>query len=123
MDEKLNALQQILDNLTEDSGFFGSIISSEEGLIILSTNRMDPTMEIEALAAKAATIFNEYEESSSMPQDITINYPSKKIFIQKVSSFNNSGNSVLLITLMPQNLRYFRRKVNRLVKHTYSIIS
>ena len=123
MDQKLNTLQQILNHITEDSGFFGSIVSSEEGLIIITSNQMDPRIEIENLAAKAASIFNEDGVISGNPEDITISYPNRKVYIQKISLFNNSKNSILLITIMPQNFRYFRRKINKIAKQVCSIIT
>jgi len=117
LDQKLNTLQHIINNITEDLGFFGSIISSEEGLIIFTSNQVDPKIELESLAAKAASLFNDYREFSENPEDITISYTDKKIFIQKISLTNNSANGILLITIMPQNIRYFRRKVNKIAKH------
>ena len=117
LDQKLNTLQHIINNITEDLGFFGSIISSEEGLIIFTSNQVDPKIELESLAAKAASLFNDYKEFSENPEDITISYTDKKIFIQKISLTNNSDNGILLITIMPQNIRYFRRKVNKIAKH------
>ena len=117
LDQKLNTLQHIINNITEDLGFFGSIISSEEGLIIFTSNQVDPKIELESLAAKAASLFNDYREFSENPEDITISYTDKKIFIQKISLINNSDNGILLITIMPQNIRYFRRKVNKIAKH------
>lgn len=117
LDQKLNTLQHIINNITEDLGFFGSIISSEEGLIIFTSNQVDPKIELESLAAKAASLFNDYREFSENPEDITISYTDKKIFIQKIALTNNSDNGILLITIMPQNIRYFRRKVNKIAKH------
>jgi predicted regulator of Ras-like GTPase activity (Roadblock/LC7/MglB family) len=117
LDQKLNTLQHIVNNITEDLGFFGSIISSEEGLIIFTSNQVDPKIELESLAAKAASLFNDYREFSENPEDITISYTDKKIFIQKISLTNNADNGILLITIMPQNIRYFRRKVNKIAKH------
>jgi predicted regulator of Ras-like GTPase activity (Roadblock/LC7/MglB family) len=117
LDQKLNTLQHIINNITEDLGFFGSIISSEEGLVIFTSNQVDPKIELESLAAKAASLFNDYREFSENPEDITISYTDKKIFIQKISLTNNSSNGILLITIMPQNIRYFRRKVNKIAKH------
>jgi len=115
MDQKFNTLQQILNEITKDSGFYGSIISSEEGLIILNSSQMDPKVEIESLAAKAASIFNEDDVVADHPEDITISYINKKIFIQKVSLPDNSDNYLLLITLMPHNYRYFRRRINKII--------
>lgn len=117
LDQKLNTLQHIINDITEDLGFFGSIISSEEGLIIFTSNQVDPKIELESLAAKAASLFNDYREFSENPEDVTISYTDKKIFIQKISLTNNSDNGILLITIMPQNIRYFRRKVNKIAKH------
>lgn len=117
LDQKLNTLQHIINNITEDLGFFGSIISSEEGLVIFTSNQVDPKIELESLAAKAASLFNDYKEFSENPEDITISYTDKKIFIQKISLANNANNGILLITIMPQNIRYFRRKVNKIAKH------
>lgn len=117
LDQKINTLQYIINNITEDLGFFGSIVSSEEGLIILTSNQVDPKIEMESLAAKAASLFNDYKEFSENPEDITITYTDKKIFIQKISLLDNSDNCILLITIMPQNIRYFRRKVNKLAKY------
>ena len=118
--QKINTLQYIINNITEDLGFFGSIVSSEEGLVILTSNQVDPKIEMESLAAKAASLFNDYKEFSENPEDITITYTDKKIFIQKISLLDNSDNSILLITIMPQNIRYFRRKVNKLAKYVSS---
>lgn len=115
--EKINTLQYVINNITEDLGFFGSIVSSEEGLIILTSNQVDPKIQMESLAAKAASLFNDYKEFSENPEDITISYTDKKIFIQKISLTNNSDNCILLITIMPQNIRYFRRKINKLAKY------
>ena len=64
LDQKINTLQYIINNITEDLGFFGSIVSSEEGLIILTSNQVDPKIEMESLAAKAASLFNDYKEFS-----------------------------------------------------------
>lgn len=114
MDQKFYVLQQILDEMTEDSGFFGSIISSQEGLIIINSNQMDPMIEIESTAAKAASIFNEKGVLSDDPDSITIGYPNKKVFIQKIPLNNGEGDSFLLIIIMPNNMRYYRRKVNKL---------
>jgi len=110
-------MQYMINNITEDLGFYESIIASDEGLIILTSNQVDPKIEIESLAAKAASIFNDYKEFSENPEDITITYTDKKIFIQKISLIDNSNNCILLITIMPQNVRYFRRKVNKLAKY------
>ncbi|NVM30601.1 MAG: hypothetical protein HWN65_17300 [Candidatus Helarchaeota archaeon] len=116
MDRKFNTLQQILNHLTEDSGFFGSIISSEEGLVVMNSTLMDPNIEIESLAAKAAAIFNEDGVVTEHPEDITITYPNKKIFIQKISLIEGNGANAFLIVLMPPNMRYFKRKVFKLRK-------
>lgn len=116
MDRKFNTLQQILNHLTEDSGFFGSIISSEEGLVVMNSTLMDPNIEIESLAAKAASIFNEDGVVTEHPEDITITYPNKKIFIQKISLIEGNGANAFLIVLMPPNMRYFKRKVFKLRK-------
>lgn len=122
MDQKLFTLQQILNHIIEDSGFFGSLIASQEGLIILTSNQMDPNVEIESLAAKAAAIFNEDSLIKDHPEDIIISYTNKKIFIQKIPFFDQTSNSILLITILPNNLRYFRRKVNKIAKQVCSII-
>ncbi len=120
MDGKLNVLQQILDKITEESGFYGSIISSEEGLIIINSNQMDPRIEIESLAAQAASIFNEKSllSGSDYPENVTIDYPTRKIFIQRIYTADGinekNRNGFLLIILMPNNMRYFRRKANKL---------
>lgn len=120
MDRKLDALQQILNEITEDSGFYGSIISSDEGLIVISSSLMDPKIEMESLAAKAASIFNEKGVVPDDPECVTIGYPNKKIFIQKIPVFNNFENSLLLITILPSNLRYFKRKINKIAKQVCS---
>ncbi|MHA1321885.1 MAG: hypothetical protein ACTSRL_03735 [Candidatus Helarchaeota archaeon] len=114
MDQKLQKIQHILNKSIQEFGFFGSIIASQEGLIIFNSNQMDPKIEIEILAAKAAAIFNEQEMVMENPENITICYPKKKIFIQKISVFNGTVNNLLLIVLMPANMRYFRRKVNKI---------
>ena len=100
MDQNFNTLQQILNHLTEDSGFFGSIVSSEEGLIIITSKQMDPKIEIETLAAKAASIFSEDGMLTEFPEDIIISYPNKKIFIQKIPLLNELGDQILLIVVM-----------------------
>ena len=89
----------------------------ETGKKIAETQGISPKIELESLAAKAASLFNDYKEFSENPEDITISYTDKKIFIQKISLTNNSDNGILLITIMPQNIRYFRRKVNKIAKH------
>ncbi len=122
MDQKLFALQQMVDHITEDSGFYGTIISSEEGLIIINSNHLDSKIEIEPLAAKAASIFNDYEIISENPEDIIITYTNKKIFIRKLSPLNNSENSILLIAIMPLNMRYYRRKINKIANNVLNSI-
>ncbi|MHA1132015.1 MAG: hypothetical protein ACTSQI_06030 [Candidatus Helarchaeota archaeon] len=123
MERKLDVLQQILDQITQDSGFYGSIISSDEGLIIVNSNQMDPKVEIESLAAHAATIFNEKGVLYDHPECVTIGYPNRKVFIQRLSLFNDSDNSILLITILPHNLRYYKRKINKIAKQVCSIIA
>ena len=123
MDRKLDVLQQILDQITRDSGFYGSIVSSDEGLIIVNSNLMDPKIEIETLAAQAATIFGEKNILSDYPDCVTIGYPNKKVFIQRISLFTKSDDSILLITILPHNLRYYKRKVNKIAKQVCSIIA
>ena len=119
MDRKLDVLQQILDEVTEDSGFYGSVVSSEEGLVVISSNLMDPKVEVESLAAKAASIINEKGVLSDYPDCVTIGYPNKKIFIQKISLTENSENSVLLIAILPSSLRYYKRKINKIAKQVW----
>lgn len=122
MDQKLDALQEILNQLIEESGFFGSLLASQEGLIILCSKQMDPTLELESLAAKAASIFSEDSLISDYPEDIIINYANKKIFIQKVSIISGAGNNLLFITVMPTNMRYYRRKINKITKEVCYVI-
>lgn len=123
MDQKFNTLQQILNHITKDSGFYGSILSSEEGLPIINSTQMESNIEIESLAAKAASIFNEDGVVTEYPEEITITYPNKKIFIQKISLIEENGAYAFLIVLMPPNMRYFKRKIIKLRKFATSLDS
>ena len=54
MEHEVPTLQQELNSLIEESGFFGGIVASQEGLVVLASNQRDPSVEIDSLAAMAA---------------------------------------------------------------------
>ncbi|NVM53130.1 MAG: roadblock/LC7 domain-containing protein [Candidatus Helarchaeota archaeon] len=117
MDRKIDVLQQILDDIIEESGFYGIILTSDEGLIVTHSKLLDQEVDLDSLAARAANIFNENGIGIYNPEDIIVSYPNKKIFIQKVSFSEDSTPILLLITIMPSNVRYFKRKINKIKKN------
>lgn len=113
--------RQTLELAIKKSGFFGSLVVSLEGLIIRTSDQMDPNIEVESLAAKAAALFKEDWAILKKPEEIIISYPGRKISIRKLS--DHIHVPILHITIMPDNFRYFKRKVKNVANIFFNILS
>ena len=114
--KNIDDLEKFLYAVNEKTGFFASMIISDEGLIILSSNnKPNNDMDLESLAAMAAGLFskdniNEYD----LLKDIEVNYKEKKVFITKLDeSLLNESKNIMFIIIIPPNIRYFKRKINK----------
>ncbi len=123
MDQEVVVLQQELNHLIEKSGFLGGLIASQEGLVILASEQKDPSIEIDNLAANAASIFNENSMYSDSAEEVMISYPNRKVFIQKLLLPEDISNILLFILIVPNHLRYFRRSANKVAKYSLNLVS
>lgn len=112
----LNNLKQLLSQAVKEVALFGSLIVSQEGLPITNSDQIDPKIEIEVLAAKVATYFDEGGIISEIPNEILFSFPGKKIFIIRIPSIGRANDSMLLITIIPNTIRFFKRNIKKIVK-------
>ena len=116
MEQEVLTLQHELNSLIKESGFFGGIVVSQEGLVVLVSQLIDPAIEVDSLAAMAASIFNESGMISENPEDVVIAYPDRKVFIQKLPLLDTLANYLFFITIIPNHIRHFRRNANKIAK-------
>ena len=118
-------LENFLCAVNEKTGFFASMIVSEEGLIILSSNSSEK-IDLESLAAMAANLFTRDNFTEfELLKDIEVNYKEKKIFITKLNEkLLNETKNIIFLTIIPPNIRYFKRKISKVkdkIKHFFII--
>ena len=92
------------------------MIEGDEGLIILSSNnKPNNDMDLESLAAMAASLFSKESISDyELLRDIEVNYKEKKIYITKLDeNLLNEAKNIMFIIIIPPNIRYFKRKINK----------
>ena len=113
VDKVQNQMQTLIDT-TELSG---SVLCSEEGLIIIDTFGYDSgtLYNTETISAMAASMISEHNYGYIPPDEIILSYQNEKIVIKKIYC-EKKNLEFLLIAIIPINMRYFRRFVNKLVK-------
>jgi len=112
----IDDLENFLYAVNEKTGFFASMIVSEDGLIILSSNNMiNNEIDMESLAAMAANLFTRDNFTEfELLKDIEVNYKEKKIFITKLNEkLLNESKNIIFLTIIPPNIRYFKRKISK----------
>ena len=111
VDRVYNEMQLIV----EKTKIFGSILCSEEGLIIIDTFNNNSIYNTETISAMAASMISEHNYGYIPPQEIILSYENDKIVIRKILS-PKKHLDLILISIVPHDLRYYRRYVNKIIK-------
>jgi len=111
----VDKVQKQMDLIVQDSEIIGSILCSEEGLIIIDTFNYNSIYNSETIAAMAASMMFSHTFGFIPPNEIILTYDNEKVIIRKVFS-KKKNLEFLLITIVPSKLRYFRRHINKLAK-------
>lgn len=118
----LNNLRELLNKATKEAAIRGCLLVSQEGLPILCSDNLDPEIEIENIAAKVASLFDEGVLFSGLPNEIVFLFPSEKIFILRIPLADRALNSMLFVTIIPNTVRYFKRSLKRIGKHIQDLL-
>ncbi len=110
-------MQDDFNRVIREQGFLGSLIVSNEGLIIQSSKVMPDEIKVDTLAAKAAAIFSFEGVLHDEPDNIVINYSGMKVFIRKVTYPNQIYDFILLIMIMNPSERCFLRRTNKIANN------
>ena len=110
----IQKLQFELEHIKDENGLLGNILSSDEGLVIansVNSDLYDPIL----ISAMAASIITENHFGFSNPNQIILSYDAEKIIVNKFKTPKN-GTELLLISIIPQSKRYFKRCLNKSIK-------
>jgi len=107
-------LQSELEKIRDENGLLGNILSSEEGLVILDTLQSE-VYDSTVISAMAASLITEDHLGFSSPKEIILSYDGEKIVINKFN-IPKKDIDLLLISIIPQKLRYFKRCLNKSIK-------
>ncbi|MHC1592444.1 MAG: roadblock/LC7 domain-containing protein [Candidatus Helarchaeales archaeon] len=117
---QLDELQEFLDQVTQKVGFLGTFICSDEGLIILSSlkNRdfnLYGAINIEAIAAMIASfLFKNEIMDISFISDLCITFNRINIHVHVINGFKTTRNKFFIISLIPIEMRYYKRIIKKL---------
>jgi len=110
----IGKLQSELERIKDENGLLGNILSSEEGLVIIDSidsNYYDATL----ISAMAASLITENHFGFSHPNEIVLTYDNERIIINKFY-LKKKDIQLLLISIIPLNMRYFKRCLNKSMK-------
>ena len=112
----VDELENFLYAVDEKTGFYGSMIISDDGLVILSSQNITNYFDMDSLAAMAANLFcSENIIDFDFLKDIEINFKEKKIFITRMlDKSEKKHRSIIFVTIIPPNIRYYKRKINKI---------
>ncbi|MBD3226623.1 MAG: hypothetical protein GF329_00410 [Candidatus Lokiarchaeota archaeon] len=111
----VNEVQRGMNDIVENSDICGSILCSQEGLIIVDTFGYDSIYNTETISAMSASMIHEHNYGFIPPEEIILIYNNEKIVIRNIF-LEEKDQEFLLISIIPINMRYFKRKVNKLEK-------
>ncbi|TFF88291.1 MAG: hypothetical protein EU548_09055 [Promethearchaeota archaeon] len=111
----VNKVQREMNSIVNNSDIFGSILCSQEGLIIVDTFGYDSLYNTETISAMSASMIHEHNYGFIPPEEIILIYNNEKIIIRNIF-LEEKDQEFLLISIIPINMRYFRRKINTLEK-------
>ena len=93
----------------EDKGLHGFFFISEDGLIVLSSKDVSNDIDVESVAADAANIFN---SDANYYKDVVFSINEAKVYITRMDS--DGSKPMMFMTILPHNVRYFKRKINKI---------
>ncbi|NVM28331.1 MAG: hypothetical protein HWN65_05775 [Candidatus Helarchaeota archaeon] len=111
-ERKLKVLQHILDEIDIQS-IYNICIASQEGQILISSNKTEQSSNIAPVAEKISKLFKNLKDLPQNPNDIVINCPNEKIYFQRIPKSPRSESFLLLIVSMSPNCLYFRRALKK----------
>ena len=77
----INELENFLQAINQKTGFFGSLIISDDGLIVLSSKNISNEIDLESVAADAANIFN---SDANFYKDAVFSINDAKVYITRM---------------------------------------
>ena len=113
----VNELENFLQAINQKTGFFGSLIISDDGLIVLSSKNISNDIDVESVAADAANIFN---SDSNFYKDVVFSINETKVYITRMNI--DGSRPMMFMTILPHNVRYYKRKINKIrnkIKHFF----
>ena len=113
----VNELENFLHAINEKTGFFGSMIISDDGLIVLSSKNISDDIDFESVAADAANIFN---SDANFYKDVVFSVNETKVYITRMNV--DGSKPMMYMTILPHNIRYYKRKINKIrnkIKHFF----
>ena len=107
-------LQSELERIRDESGLFGNILSSDEGLVIIDAINLE-NYDSTLISAMAASMITENHFGFSNPNEIILSYDTERIIINKFY-IQKKDVELLLISIIPPVMRYFKRCLNKSIK-------
>jgi hypothetical protein len=109
----VDIVQKGMQSVVDNTNLIGSILCSQEGLIIVDTFGFNSIYNTETISAMAASMINEHNYGYIPPIGIILIYETEKIVIRNINC-ENKNNEFLLISLIPEKMRYYKRHINKL---------
>ena len=105
----VNELESFLQAINQKTGFFGSLIVSDDGLIVLSSKNLSNDIDVESIAADAANIFN---SDANFYKDAVFSVNDNKVYVTRMQA--DSSKPMMFMIILPPNVRYYKRKINKI---------
>ena len=109
----VDRVQRDMQSVVDNTNLIGSILCSQEGLIIIDTFGYNSIYNTETISAMAASMINEHNYGYIPPSGIILIYDTEKIVIRNINC-EKKNNEFLLISLIPVKMRYYKRHINKL---------
>lgn len=116
---QLDELEKFLEHVNQNVGFLGTFICSDEGLIVLSTKNNDRishgVLDIDAIAALIASfLFQNDIMDISFISDLSITFNRIIIHVHLIRNVKSGKNKLILINLIPIEIRYYKRIIKKI---------
>ncbi|NHI92764.1 MAG: hypothetical protein EAX96_09715 [Candidatus Lokiarchaeota archaeon] len=108
----ISELENFLNAFNQKIGIFGSLVISDDGLIILSSRDLSNNIDLESVAADAANIFN---SDNNFYKEALLSLNEMKVYVTRMDDEKiKNSKSMIFISILPPNIRYYKRKINKI---------
>lgn len=122
-DKNLDLIKDTLRKLKNQLNLIETIFASYCGTVIFSSKE---NTKNDIIASNSSEIYLRNFHPNGYPEDIVLSFIKYKIYIKKIFKNNNQNEYFLLICIIPNKLRYFKRviietcnKIEGLIKYNF----